>query len=196
MAEKRKTKRQKAGKKESPSLTPEEVIAFRLRGLANAEDVKSFFTRLLAMILLLVLMFGAVFGVTAMENDDMSPRISAGDLMLYYRLEQNFRIDDVIVFAKDGKQYVGRIVAQGGDTVEITEDAHLKINGSTVWENDIYYSTPQYESEVTYPVLLETDQFFILCDYREGAKDSRYFGAVNTGEIKGKVITVIRRSNL
>ena len=42
----------------------------------------------------------------------------------------------------------------------------------------------------------QKDEFFVLCDYREGARDSRYFGPVSEGEIKGKVITVVRRSGL
>jgi signal peptidase I len=91
---------------------------------------------------------------------------------------------------------VGRIVAKGGDEVEITEDSRLRVNNSTVNESDIFYSTPRYGDEVAYPMTLEEDQFFILCDYRDGARDSRFFGAVDQSEIKGKVITVIRRSSL
>ena len=79
-----------------------------------------------------------------MKNDDMMPRISAGDLMLYYRLENNWRAQDVIVLKREGQQYVGRIVAVGGDTVEVTEDAQLIINDSYVAESGIYYSTPSY----------------------------------------------------
>ena len=97
---------------------------------------------------------------------------------------------------KNGTQYVARIVAQPGDTVEITKEATLKINDSVVLENDIYYSTPRYDDNVTYPVTLADDEYFVLCDYREGAKDSRYYGPVRRSELKGKVITVLRRSNL
>ena len=91
---------------------------------------------------------------------------------------------------------MGRVVAQGGDTVEITEDARLKVNESMVWENDIFYTTPQYEQGISYPVKLKEDELFILCDYREGGEDSRSFGPVSREELKGKVITVIRRSGL
>lgn len=49
---------------------------------------------------------------------------------------------------------------------------------------------------IVYPVTLAEDEVFVLCDYREGAKDSRYFGPVSKSEIKGKVITIVRRSNL
>lgn len=185
-------------KKETSSepMTPEQVILKKLRHLADLEEVTSFFTKLIMMAALMFVLFGVLFGITPMRNNDMMPRISSGDVMLYYRLEKNLRSQDVIVFEKDGRQYVGRIVAKGGDSVEITEDAHLKVNGSTVIESDIFYSTPQYGDEVAYPVELSDDQYFILCDYRDGAKDSRYFGAVNKSEIKGKVLAVIRRSSL
>ena len=177
-------------------LTPEEVILARRRSLAGQEEVISFLTRLTFLAALLWILFGLVFGIMPMKNDDMIPRISAGDLMLYYRLADNWRAQDVIVFKKNGTPYTGRIIGKGGDTVEITEDAQVVINGSYVAESDIYYSTPRYDSDVLYPVSLAEDELFVLCDYRQGAKDSRYFGPVKLSEVKGKVITVIRRSGL
>ena len=176
--------------------TPEEVIAIRRRNLRNQEEVKSFFLRLCILLIFLWIVFGKLFGILPMHNADMSPRISAGDLMLFFRLENRIHNDDVVVLKKDGTTYTGRIVARGGDTVEITEDSELKVNGSIVIENDIYYKTPKYEDYVSSPLTLEEDEYFVLCDYREGAKDSRYFGAVRDREILGKVITVIRRSGI
>ena len=159
-------------------------------------EIKSFFLRLAAMIIMLYVLFGVVFGIKAMPNDDMKPRISAGDLMLYYRLENRYVANDVVVFEKDGKTYVGRIVAQGGDTVEVTDSASLVVNNSTMIESDIYYSTPKYDTDVTYPLTIASDEAFVLCDYRTGAKDSRTFGPVKKSEFKGKVITVVRRSSI
>ena len=185
-----------AGYGNSKLYTPEYVILARLRRLASWEDIQSFFFKLIMMAVLLWILFGVLFGITPMQNNDMSPRISAGDLLLYYRLEDILRTDDVVVFEKDGKEYTGRIVGKGGDSVEITEDSRLKVNGSTVMETDIFYSTPRYGDEVEYPVNLNENQFFILCDYRDGARDSRYFGPVERAEIKGKVITILRRSSL
>ena len=169
--------------------TPERVIRSRIRRLYDWEDIKSFFSRLLGMAALMTILFGWLFGITPMKNNDMSPRISSGDLLLYYP-------QDVVVLEKDGKQYVGRIVATSGDTVEITETSNLKVNGSTMIEADIFYPTPIYGDEIKYPLELSENQYFILCDYRNGAKDSRYFGAVSQSEIKGKVLAVLRRSSL
>lgn len=66
---------------------------------------------------------------------------------------------------KNNTLYLGRIVAVGGDTVEITEQEQLVINNHHVSEPDIYSST------------------------------SRYDGTVHQNEIKGKIILVIRRNN-
>ena len=191
-----KPKRGRKGKADDTPPTPAEIIKAKRRRCADAEDIAGFLTKLVAIVVLLGLLFGFAFGVTPMENDDMSPRISAGDLLLYYRLADDLVTGDVLVFEKDGEQYVGRIVANPGDTVEVTDQATLVVNGSTVLENDIYYTTPKYDNGPAYPVTLAQDEYFILCDYREGARDSRYFGPVSLAEIKGKVITVVRRSGL
>ena len=193
-----KPKRGRKGKAKADDTppTPAEIIKAKRRRCADAEDIAGFLTKLVAIVVLLGMLFGFAFGVTPMENDDMSPRISAGDLLLYYRLADDLVTGDVLVFDKDGEQYVGRIVANPGDTVEVTDQATLVVNGSTVLENDIYYTTPKYDNGPAYPVTLAQDEYFILCDYREGARDSRYFGPVSLAEIKGKVITVVRRSGL
>ena len=191
-----KPKRGRKGKADDTPRTAADIIKAKRRRCADAEDIAGFLTKLVAIVVLLGLLFGFAFGVTPMENDDMSPRISAGDLLLYYRLADDLVTGDVLVFDKDGEQYVGRIVANPGDTVEVTDQATLVVNGSTVLENDIYYTTPKYDDGPAYPVTLAQDEYFILCDYREGARDSRYFGPVSLAEIKGKVITVVRRSGL
>ena len=158
--------------------------------------LRNFLVRLFLLITVIGILFGVVFGLTPMANADMQPAVCAGDLMLYYRLDKNLNSDDVVVFQKEGIQYTGRIVAVPGDVVEITDEKDLMVNKSTVMEDNIFYTTPAYDSEVEYPLALKEDQYFILCDNREGAKDSRSFGVVDTSEIKGKVITIVRRSGI
>ena len=97
----------------------------------------------------------------------MAPRISAGDLVLYYRLNKQPLAGDIIICKKNGKQYVDRVIAKGGDSVEITEEGTVKVNGSIVLEQNIFYETPQYESEVKYPLQLQEGECFVLGDHRE-----------------------------
>ena len=185
---------QSAGQQTPPmrELSPEER-----RRRRNKEEIKSFFFRLIILLLFLWLIFGVCFGVAPVRNGDMFPRISAGDLMLYYRLERDYNSQDVIVYEKDGQSRVGRVIAHGGDTVEITGEGEIKINGSIVMESNIFYDTYPYEGDsVTYPITLAAEEVFVLGDNRQGAKDSRYYGAITSNEIKGKVITILRRSDL
>ena len=88
---------------------------------------------------MLAVLFGVIFGMTSAKNQDMSPKICAGDLLLYYRLERKYSDRDVVVFQKEGTLYTGRIVAREKDKVEITDKNELKINGSIVNEPDIFY---------------------------------------------------------
>ena len=185
---------QSAGQQMPPT---QEVSPEERRRRRNKEEIKSFFFRLIILLLFLWLIFGVCFGVAPVRNGDMFPRISAGDLMLYYRLERDYNSQDVIVYEKDGQSRVGRVIAHGGDTVEITGEGEIKINGSVVMENNIFYDTYPYEGDsVTYPITLAAEEVFVLGDNRQGAKDSRYYGAITSNEIKGKVITILRRSDL
>lgn len=159
-------------------------------------EIHAFLVKAAIMAVTLWVIFGVVFGVMPMKDQSMMPKLAAGDLLLYYRLDRTPGDREVVVFEKEGKTYVGRVVARGGDTVEIREDALLQINGNAIVENEIYYSTEPYEEGIKYPVTLIDEEVFILCDYREGAKDSRYFGPVTKKELKGTVITAIRRSGI
>ena len=155
-----------------------------------------FFTRFTIFAGMLIVLFGIIFGITTVKNNDMFPKLSAGDVLLYYRLDKKCVTQDVVVIKKEHRQYIGRVVAKEGDKVEITENGELMINDSVVVENDIFYQTFGYEEGISYPLTLKKGQYFILCDHREGAKDSRFYGAVDKKEIKGKVMTVLRRSGL
>lgn len=174
--------------------------------------------RLLVLAAVVYALFFLIIGVNAMPNGDMAPRMDAGDLVLYYRLDKDVKAQDVIVFEKDvteelmkgsayashrpasvkeGQQtFICRVVAVAGDTVEVTEEGSLVINGSTMIESNIFYSTYPYLNHTEYPLTLGEGECFVLADMRQGGADSRFFGPVNQDEIKGTVITILRRSNL
>lgn len=183
-------------RKEEVSISPERSIKRKRRKALDRRDVRSFVVRLVGLVLFVILLFYVIFRIIPVPNDDMRPTLRARDLQLVYRYPSELLNNDVVVYEGGGKTRTGRIVARPGDTVEITENDRLMVNGSVVSEGDIYYSTPAYDSDVTYPLTLGEDEYFILSDFREGAKDSRQFGPVQRNQITGKVLTVLRRSGL
>ena len=183
--------------KEKRALLPADVIRKKRRYYRQMSDVRSFFTHLCLMAILIYLMFFVIFGISPVKNDDMKPKLSAGDLMLYYRLEDKIFPSDVLVYKKDGKLFVGRVIGQPGDVINIPDEGGLFINGNAQIEEGIFYDTRPYDTEaVRYPITLKEDEYFLMADMRSGAKDSRLFGAVKLSEIEGKVITILRRSSL
>ena len=80
-----------------------------------------FILHAIIIVIVIWVMFGVFFGFISAPNDDMLPRINAGDLLLYYRLANTPKANDVVVINKNDTNYVVRVVASGGDTVEITD---------------------------------------------------------------------------
>ena len=158
--------------------------------------VHTFFLNIRIIITAVWLLFGFVFGFFSAPNNDMSPNIKAGDLMLYYRLDHRYSAQDIIVLKKNQTTYVGRIVAKGGDTVDITDSDQLVINGDVVLEDNVYASTPRIAGTLTYPLTLGENEYFVLSDGRAGSEDIRYYGVISESEVNGKVVTLMRRNHL
>ena len=160
--------------------------------------------RLLVFIAVVWILFFQVIGLMRMPTGDMYPRIDAGDMLLFYRLDKDVKAQDVIVINKATPEspktktnFVCRVIAVAGDTVDInTESGRVSVNGNTLIESNIFYDTPQYEGYTTFPVTIPEGQCFVLADKRSDGADSRYFGLVSRNEIVGTVITIMRRNSL
>lgn len=159
------------------------------------QDILAFLTKLAVIALAAWVLLGWVFGLAVMEGEDMYPRLRDGDLMLYYRLQKEYHIGDVVTFTRDGTRYTARIVAQGGDTVDMTAEGTLLVNGSAQSE-EIFYLTQPAEEGTALPCTLPEDSFFLLGDFRTQATDSRHYGPVTREELDGKVITIVRRRSI
>ena len=172
--------------------------ALRKRKRRRIRALRSFVIKLVALAAVVYILFFHVIGITMMPNSDMSPRMDAGDLLLFYRIERSPQIQDIAVIRKadSERKYVLRVVARPGDTVEVTDERGLAVNGNTLSEPYIYYPTKPYTDQVEYPIVLGDGEYFVMADYRNGGEDSRYFGPVTQEEIEGTVITIIRRNNL
>ena len=164
----------------------------------DIRDIKNFIKRLIAFVVIMYLIFGVIFGVKIVSDNSMKPKLMAGDVTFFYRLERNISQGDVVFYkeSKDHRLYLGRVIALPGDKIDITNEHGLNVNGSVVLENDIFFKTCPYEGGIEFPVTLAKEEYFVLADYREGTKDSRYFGPVKKSDIVGNVIAVVRKSEI
>jgi signal peptidase I len=158
--------------------------------------VLNFLIKALALCLGLLIVFTFVFGIRQVSGNAMYPRISNGDLILYYRLEQSYTTDDVVSYQEGKYHLLGRIVAQGGDVIDVDDDGNLTVNGHTLEEDKIFYPTTVNLEWIKYPYTVEQGSYFVLCDYRTATSDSREYGAIAKSDLDGKVISLIRRRDL
>lgn len=116
----------------------------------------------------------------------MVPNFADGELLLTekvtYRLYRPAR-GDVIVFKAPGPRnvdFIKRIIGLPGDNVKIENNA-IYINGQKLQEP---YETQQTQGSVN--VTLGDTQYFVLGDNRGSSSDSRVFGPIERGSMRGR----------
>ncbi|MCL1859626.1 MAG: signal peptidase I [Oscillospiraceae bacterium] len=150
--------------------------------------------KITAIISIAMLIFTFMYGFHYNIEPGMNPSVKDGDLILFYRLDKNYRAGDLVILTYQGQKQVRRVIATAGDTVDILEEG-LMINGALQQELSIYQQTQRYVEGTEFPLTLGEGQIFVLGDARETATDSRIYGSVNADDIFGKVITIVRRRN-
>ncbi len=181
--------------KPNQEQTIRSVIAARRARLARRSELLLLFRCVILLGLAGWILFTRVFMLVRVEGIDMFPSMKDGDLAVIFRLHQEYETEDVIAYQVDGALYIGRIAARAGDVVTIdSEEGKLTVNG-TVKSGEIMYPTYAREGSV-YPERVPEGCVYVLGDYRTQSRDSRDFGPIPMRDVKGKVITLLRRRGL
>lgn len=129
-------------------------------------------------------------GKMSVSGDYMNPTLKDGDEVLINKMSytiSSIRRNDVVVIKQEGSGHsyysVARVMGLPGETVKI-EDGYLYINGKQLEEK---YNFPVMENGglALEDIILDEDEYFVLCDNRNEGEDSRN---ANTGNILKKNI--------
>lgn len=175
--------------------TPAAVIKAKIKRIQQKQAIQNFFVKLIAVVVFFTLVFTLLYGVVIAKGEGMYPSIRDGDVILYYRLEKEYFISDIVTFRVQEKRYFSRIVAQAGDTVDLTEDGGLLINGNLQQES-VFYPTFVISDHVQFPYTVPKNNVFVLGDHRTDTVDSRELSSVSLDAIDGKIMYIVRRRGL
>lgn len=129
-----------------------------------------------------------MFPVLEIKGDAMNATLHSGDFVVTGKAADYGR-GDVVAFYYNNTLMVKRIIAVGGDEVDIDEDGNVSVNGQALSEP---YVTQKAlgECTVTLPYTVPKDEFFVLGDNRSQSVDSRNtaLGPVTQDLIVGKLL--------
>lgn len=180
------------GKKRATSIA--DVITRRRERLFAAEEWRGLIIRIAVLAIAGYVLFTQVFLLAQVTGLGMFPAVKDGDLLVVFRLQEEYAKDDVVTYQAEGRRYVGRIVARENDVVTLDESGTLTVNG-TPQSGEILY--PSYAKEgMEYPYRVPEGHVFLMGDYRTQTEDSRDFGPISMDNVEGKVITILRRRGL
>lgn len=136
---------------------------------------------------LLVIQFVAMH--TEVPSGSMIPTINEKDHLIisqftaYYKSPQ---IGDIVIFYQGGDRLVKRVIAQGGDVVDLI-DGQVYINGNAIDESSYVRKEgatyPFSWSDIEFPYQVPEGSYWMMGDNREESADSRVFGAIKEEDI-------------
>ena len=128
------------------------------------------------------------------NSESMAPAIKAGDRIFVdteaYEDSPPQR-NDIVVFAKEPNVVlVKRVVAVGGDTIDVKEDA-IVLDNKPLKEPYLAPPDSNASSQRVFPQhVVASGNLFVLGDNRKSSYDSRYFGDVSDKAVIGKALGI------
>jgi len=149
---------------------------------------------ILVVLLLAYLVVHYVGQRTEVVGESMELTLMDGDNLIVdkisYRFSDPKRFDIVVFPYRYNVQdiYIKRIIGLPGETVQISENGDIYINGEVLKE---YYGRETIEkpNRAAEPITLKDDEYFVLGDNRNNSRDSRWedVGNIKRDELMGKV---------
>ncbi len=138
-----------------------------------------------AVAVLVSMLFLPVLRVT---GTSMTPTLYNDELLLCSK-RSNFESGDVIAFYFNNKILLKRVIGTAGDTIDISEDGTVYLNGEVL--DEPYVSEKAFgECDIKLPYQVPDNRVFVMGDHRSVSIDSRSssVGCIADEYIIGKVI--------
>jgi len=193
----------------SVSVSPEVPATLSLR--RGKSVVREYAEALATALLLALLIRSFVVQAFKIPSGSMLPTLQVGDHILVNKFVYGVHVPlsggrllplrtpqrgEVVVFVypvDPSKDFIKRVVAVGGDTVEV-RDKKVWVNGAPVEDEHAFFAdgtkTRRDKRDNMPPETVPDGKLFVMGDNRDRSYDSRFWGFVDVGEVKGKAFII------
>lgn len=172
-----------------------------------AADLLDLLESVIVSVFVVMLIFTFLVCTADVDGDSMKPTLEDGDRLLVSRIDRSYETGDILILDADkaylyddemhvteqnglGKRIVKRLIAQGGQEVDIHfDEGVVYVDGQPLDEPYVSSLTNYSTGSFEFPLKVPEGYIFVLGDNRYISKDSRSdeIGFVPENQIIGRV---------
>lgn len=173
-------------------MSDKEIVVDKIDKKNNTKkEILSWVQSLVVSVIIVALIVTFIGRIVKVQGESMEPNFHGGDQVITTNIHGDLKYGDVVVIKrKDDKPIIKRIIATGGQTIDIDyETGDVKVDGEILDEpyiNELTHNNLGAELPATVP----KNHFFVMGDNRNHSGDSRSpsIGMIDERQIFGKVI--------
>ena len=149
--------------------------------------LKSTMSSLIVVAAIAVLIATLALPVLQIQGSSMEPTLNDEEIVVLLKTS-NLKRGQLCCFSYQNKLLIKRIIGIPGDTISIDQEGYVYVNGNVLDEPYIL-DRALGECDITFPVNVKDNHYFILGDHRSTSIDSRSsaIGLVSEDFIVGKI---------
>ena len=135
-----------------------------------------------------VLVSMKLFPVVRVEQGSMYPTLEDGQIIILATFGKIGK-GDIIAFHYNNQVLIKRVIAVGGDSIDLTGDGIVILNGMQL--SEMYVPDPAVgDCTIGLPMQVPANHYFVMGDHRLTSLDSRRseIGPVSADQVVGKVL--------
>ena len=174
-------------------VTFKDVRIFGKRGYRRLSTTYDIISSVMSAVIVVAIMLLFFFRVATVDGRSMVPTLDDEDRLIITNISKNYKYGDIVVIHReDEESLIKRVIAVGGDTIDIDfEKGIVYVNGEALDED--YIAEPTYVSFMdgpNFPFEVPKGYLFCMGDNRNDSLDSRSgsIGLINEQYIVGKMV--------